>query len=58
MNEPNAANVPPVDQPQRAAEPYPEAVGGVPIEESDLPESELSRTYVPDDEQEPVDHGD
>jgi len=58
MNDANATHPSLPGPPQTAAEPYPEAGGGVPIEESDLPESELSRTYVPDDEQEPVDHGD
>ncbi|CAJ0781485.1 hypothetical protein [Ralstonia chuxiongensis] len=32
----------------------PEAVGGVPVDEADLPIEELSDTYVPDDLQEPV----
>ncbi len=32
----------------------PEAVGGVPVDEADLPIDELSDTYVPDDLQEPV----
>lgn len=33
---------------------FPDAVGGVPVEEADLPIDELSDTYVPDDLQEPV----
>lgn len=33
------------------------ADGGIPVDEADLPLSDLSETYVPDEEQEPVDHG-
>jgi hypothetical protein len=53
MNTPNQTSTPaPVDRADPDA-----AVGGVSIDEADLPESDLSTTYVPDDEQEPVDHG-
>jgi hypothetical protein len=31
--------------------------GGVSVEEADMPMSELSTTYVPDAEKEPVHHG-
>lgn len=31
--------------------------GGVSVEEADMPLSELSETYVPDVDQEPVNHG-
>lgn len=32
-------------------------VGGVPVDEADLPLSDLSEQYVPDDEQEVVGNG-
>ncbi|KGX18607.1 hypothetical protein [Burkholderia pseudomallei] len=33
------------------------ADGGVPVEEADMPLVDLSDKYVPDEEQEPVNHG-
>lgn len=42
---------------QRAGRPL-SIDGGVSVEEADVPLSDLSATYIPNEEQEPINHGD
>lgn len=60
MNPSKHADQHPLGSPGRPLDPaddHPDSVGGQSIAESDLDESELSPTYVPDSQREPVDHG-